>query len=330
MNDYTRKDFNRAWNYADSLRKQYVRGQGPKARAEIEEELKLLCNGKNLRHPGIKLSRLEFALDEIRASWPTCDAIADCRGSEADPFGKAEAYGRKLEQRWINARTLKERASIEKEVDLLSHGLHPKFPGVEIEELLPDELTCDRAYKAHDGAYTMNTSELFDDDGEAVDMIMEALKDLARRCDALDKPPRFRAQTNGPAMTPRALNPEQAYQAAMTAYQMSQAKVNQRKAHEAMPNVVPQHPDDAQDDLEEQQQNTLPHHEGTDPLPTHDARNARGMLARHQQRLTFADGKQLHGNMKQNTEDAAARAMRSHETELMAPMRKQISEGLKQ
>ena len=77
---------------------------------------------------------------------PTTDALANCRGSEAPRAKEAYAYGRKLEQRWVRARTGAERASIKKEADLLSHGLHPKFPGCECEEILEKELTCDQAY----------------------------------------------------------------------------------------------------------------------------------------------------------------------------------------
>ena len=85
---------------------------------------------------------------------------------------------------------------------------------------------------------------------QLTDMIMGELKKLAVRLDKLDQI--FRARTQGPGMTPRALNPQQAYQAAMTAYQMNQAKINQRRAHEA--GFAPPHPDDVKEDLDEQRQ----------------------------------------------------------------------------
>jgi hypothetical protein len=96
-----------------------------------------------------------------------------------------------------------------------------------------------------------------DETSPVAQRIMTAIKQLAARLEPLEKKYGItlqRVPSKGPGISPRALNPQQAYAAAMTAYQMSQAKINQRKAHEAMPNVVPQDPDDVREDVEEQRQ----------------------------------------------------------------------------
>ena len=89
----------------------------------------------------------------------------------------------------------------------------------------------------------------FDDDDD-VALIMNAIQNMNERLDKVERSPQFRAATRGPGMTPRTLNPQQAYQAHMTAYQMSQAKRSQRIAHEA--GFAPPHPDDAAKEAKEQ------------------------------------------------------------------------------
>ena len=223
------------------------------------------------------------------------------------------------------AQGAKDRAEIKDALEALFRGEHPDFLGVKIEHAafdLKSIPTWDTAFvyvlknvPTHDKGIMFKhrptrdeePEELFDDDGQAVEMIMSALKDLAARCDALDKLPMFRAPTQGPAMTPRILNPQQAYQAAMTAYQMEQAKINQRRAHEAMPDTFPAHPDDVKEDVEEQQR------------ATGDTRHPRHMIAR--KHLTFVDAKAINASLKQNIEP---RAIREREANLMADMQKQI------
>jgi len=108
-------------------------------------------------------------------------------------------------------------------------------------------------------------------------------------------------------MAPRALSPQEAYSAAMTAYQMEQAKINQRRAHEAMPDTFPAHPDDVKEDIEEQRR------------ATGDACHPRHMIAR--KHLTFVDAKTINASLKQNIEP---RAIRERAANLMADMQKQI------
>jgi hypothetical protein len=265
MSEHTHEQFVHAWNRGDDLRRWYGKAQGAKDRAEIADELALLVHGTHPHHPGIKLSLLEFDINDWRG-WPTCDAARPFRAPTRDV------------------------------------GIFFRRPTRDEE---PDEQ--------------------WDDDGEAVEMIMSELKSLATRCDALDKLPMFRAATKGPAVTPRTLNPQQAYQAHLTAYQMNQARASQRKAHEMMPDVVPQHPDDAATEAREQQDATR-----DAPLPTHDFNasaygrsiHTHKMIARPSH-LTFADRKTINSNLKQNLEP---RAMRDHEATLAADMAKQIKE----
>jgi len=74
--------------------------------------------------------------------------LADCRGADPRKARGANAYdcGRKLESKWLTAKTTAERAKIERATDRLAHGEHKKYPGIEVEELLMPELTCDADY----------------------------------------------------------------------------------------------------------------------------------------------------------------------------------------
>jgi hypothetical protein len=304
----------RALSYAQFLRDQLRRTDigSEQARYLQCEQLRLLQRRHDL-YEGVRLTPDEVGVPEKYRDMkiPTCDAIADCRGSEPYKAKEARDYGLALERKWVRARLSAEKASIAKEVDLLAHGLHPKFPGVEVEELLMKELTCDAAYTRR----TPTRVKTFDDDDD-VNLIMNAIQGLHARCDKLDKLPMFRAATEGPGMTPRALNPNEAYRAAMTAYQMEQAKANQRRAHESMPNVVPAHPDDIQDDLDEQRQ------------VTSDARHARHSMIARTRNLTFATGKQkqVDTQLTRDIEAEAARGMREREAALMSDMVQTIQE----
>ena len=191
---------------------------------------------------------------------------------------RALARANDLYDAYWHAQGAKDRAEIKNALEALFRGEHPDFLGVKISHAAFDL----KSIPTWDTAYTLvlncvptrdvgiffrrptrdeKPEELFDDDGTAVEMIMSALKDLAARCDALDKLPMFRAPTQDPPLTPRVLNPQQAYAAAMTAYQMNQAKFNQRRAHEA--GFAPRHPDDVKEDALEAQQAQDGGHFGT-------------------------------------------------------------------
>jgi hypothetical protein len=215
-----------------------------------------------------------------------------------------------------------------------SHPDHQDPPvGLSREECeVPGLVRC----PVHDSAYTLTNVPTRDAgmhfhaptrdktiQPEAVDRIMEALKDICRRTIALEKRTLTNVPTRGPGVpAPRALNPQQAYQAAMTVYQMEQARATQRRAHEARPDLVPQHPLDAEDDAREQYEalRDTPHY---DTQPTHDA-NARAKIAKLRH-VTFGNGAQPGRiNMRQNhtrdTEAEAAREMREREAALMSDM----------
>jgi len=213
----------------------------------------------------------------------------------------------------------------------LVQGKHNLYPGV---TLTCEEVGIDKKYRnmkipTTDGATHMNIQRIEIKDGivtrvptkdkktltpEGIERIFAALKDVARRITPLEQQA-FKALTQEP---PRALNPQEAYSAAQRAYLMQQAKVNQRRAHEA--GFAPQHPDDAAKEAKEQTDALR-----DDPHRTHDARHPRHGIAQTGH-LTFGDSKTLSRNLKQNS---MPRALRDHEGALMASMLKTISEGTK-
>jgi len=229
---------------------------------------------------------------------------------------RAKRYATDLVQMYWKGQGAKDRLEVKTLLEKLVEGTHPRFPGITIERNDFDIInvpTCDGAYMPHDGAYNVlrnvpthdksiffrratkdeEPDEQWDDDGEAVEMIMSELKDLATRLDKLDKIYEH-VPTRGPAMTPRELNPQQAYQAHMTAYQMTQARASQRKAHAAFPDKFPQHPDDAHDDAREQQEATRDFNASACGRSIH----AHKMIA-HTGHLTFTDRETINSNMKQ-------------------------------
>jgi hypothetical protein len=246
-------------------------------------------------------------------------------------FCAAWRYARDLKDCYWKAQGAKDRLEISDALERLFTGTHSKYPGIKLARAEFDIInvpTCDtarpfRAPTRDVGIFFRRKTrdeepdEQWDDDGEAVEMIMSELKDLATRCDRLDKLPMFRAATQGPAVTPRILNPQQAYQAAMTAYTMNQAKANQRRAHEAMPDVVPQHPDNAAEDAREHKDATR----DFNPEAYGRSIHTHKMIARPSH-LTFADRKAVSRNIKQNLE---ATSMRAHEAGLMSDMLRQIN-----
>jgi hypothetical protein len=200
---------------------------------------------------------------------------------------EAYAYGRKLEQRWVRARSA-ERASIEKEVALLTRGDHPKFPGIQCEEILPEEMTCDSVYikPTNDLDITINTRDATPrekSDPETVAKIMQTISGMHARLDRVQQHPAFiRAATRGPAEPglagpPRALTYSEAVAVSQKAHEAAIAKQHQRYAQRILgKEQVPTHPDDHEDNIEEQR------------LATHDGKRA---PLRH---VTFADG--THGH----------------------------------
>jgi len=223
-------------------------------------------------------------------------------------FRRAWITGDAPRRQYGRAQGAKDRAEIAEALELLLNGTHPSHPGIKLSRLEFDVKnysgwpTCDAAFRR---------APTFDDDD--IDLIMNALKSLMKRTIALEALPMFRAVTHGPAepLTPRVMSPSESYTAAQQAYIASQAKFNQHRAATAMPTVYPNHPEFAAKKAQEQAE------------ATRDARHhAHTMIARTNH-LTFADGKQLRGNMRQNTFEAeaeAARELRDREAALMSDM----------
>jgi hypothetical protein len=143
--------------------------------------------------------------------------------------------------------------------------------------------------------------------------IIDGLKDLHIRLSRIEGGGTFRAATKGPGMTPRTLNPQEAYQAHLTAYAASQAKRSQRIAHEA--GFAPQHPDDAAKEAREQQEVTRDFNPASYEQSLLAAKTHR-MIARPGH-LTFAD---RHTLARCAAQTSNLRAQRNYEALLMRDM----------
>jgi hypothetical protein len=229
------------------------------------------------------------------------------------------------------------------EINLLRRGKHPDFPpGFCVPVNMEKRPTLDSAMKevamqvfhhvaTHDvGIFfrrpglevTVNRAPTKDKpfaNGDDVDRVMEALKDIARRLTPLEEKYGItqNVASKGPA-APVALDPVSAHRVATQAYILQQARANQRRGFEA--GLCPQHPTDAAEENREQQQQirSTPHHPdySTDPRDvTHDARHLPHRMIARGGHLTFANAKALRDNIKQNAEP---RAIRDKEQTLMA------------